>query len=121
MKLRVPHTFALLFGLIVISAAATHWIPAGSFDRVVRQGREVVDPASYHRVEASPAGVTEVFLAFPKGLLETARIVFYIFLIGGAFAVVNATGAIEAMIHGVVRACRGHGEVVIGVLDGEGA
>jgi uncharacterized ion transporter superfamily protein YfcC len=116
MKLRVPHTYALLFGLIVLAAFATHWIPAGTFDRVELQGREIVEPESFHHVEASPAGVSEVFLAFPRGLLETAHIVFYIFLIGGAFSVVNATGAIEAMIHAVVRACRGNGEAVIAVL-----
>ncbi len=116
MKLRVPHTYALLFGLIVLAAIATHWIPAGTFDRVDHQGREIVEPESFHHVEASPAGISEVFLAFPKGLLETAHIVFYIFLIGGAFSVVNATGAIEALIHGIVRACRGNGEVVIVVL-----
>jgi uncharacterized ion transporter superfamily protein YfcC len=116
MKLRVPHTYALLFGLIVLAAVATHWIPAGSFDRVEHQGRELVAPESFHRVAARPAGLTEIFLAFPKGLLETAHIVFYIFLIGGAFGVINATGAVEALIHGIVRACRGNGEVVIAVL-----
>jgi uncharacterized ion transporter superfamily protein YfcC len=116
MKLRVPHTFALLFGLIVLAAVATHFIPAGSFDRVEHEGRELVVPESYHAVAANPAGFAEVFLAFPKGLMETAHIVFYIFLIGGAFAVINATGAIEALIHGIVRACRGNGEVVIAVL-----
>lgn len=116
MKLRVPHTFALLFGLIVLAAVATHWIPSGSFDRVDHQGRELVVPESYHRVATRPAGPAEVFLAFPQGLMETAHIVFYIFLIGGAFGVINATGAIEALIHGIVRACRGNGEVVIAVL-----
>ncbi len=116
MKLRVPHTYALLFGLIVLAAAATYWIPAGTFDRVEHEGRELVEPDSFHHVEARPAGLSEIFLAFPRGLLETAHIVFYIFLIGGAFSVVNATGAIEALIHGVVRACRGNGEVVIAVL-----
>jgi uncharacterized ion transporter superfamily protein YfcC len=116
MKVRVPHTFALLFGLVVVAAIATHWIPAGSFDRFDRQGRELVDPESFHRVQANPAGITEIFLAYPRGLQETASIVFYIFLIGGAFGVVNATGAVETSIHGIVRACRGNGEVVIAVL-----
>jgi len=116
MKLRVPHTFALLFGLIVLAALATHWIPAGSFDRIQHQGRELVQPESFHPVQPRPAGLADIFLAFPRGLMETAHIVFYIFLIGGAFSVVNATGAVEALIHGVVRACRGNGELVIGVL-----
>ena len=33
MKPRVPHTFALLFGLVVVAAIATHWIPAGQYER----------------------------------------------------------------------------------------
>ena len=116
MKLRVPHTYALLFGLIVLAAVATHWIPAGSFDRVEHQGRELVEPESLPPRGGRPGGPCGGLSRLPQGLLETAHIVFYIFLIGGAFSVVNATGAIEAMIHGIVRACRGNGEVVIAVL-----
>lgn len=116
MTLRVPHTFALLFALIVLAAIATHFIPAGRFERVERGGRLIVEPGSYQRVEAAPAGPVEVFLAFPRGLEETAHIVFYIFLIGGAFGVVNATGAVEASIAAVVRLCRGRGELVIALL-----
>lgn len=116
MKLRVPHTFALLFGLVVLAAIATHWIPAGRYERRQVEGREVVEPDSFRPVAAEPAGLEEVFLAYPRGLAETAIIVFYIFIIGGAFGVVNATGAVEASIRGVVRACRGRGEVVVAVL-----
>ncbi len=116
MKLRVPHTFALLFGLVVVAAIATHWIPAGQFDRQEVDGRELVLPDSYHRVEGAPAGIAEIFLAYPRGLVETAYIVFYIFIIGGAFGVINATGAVEASIHGIVRACQGRGELIVAVL-----
>jgi len=116
MKLRVPHTYALLFGLVILAAIATQWIPAGSYERTEVEGREVVRPGSYQRVEGNPAGVAEVFLAYPRGLEATAYIVFFIFIIGGAFAVVNATGAVEASIEGIVRACRGRGEVIVGVL-----
>lgn len=67
MKLRVPHTFALLFGLIVLAAALTHVIPAGEYGRVERAGRQVVDAGSYRPVAGRPAGVGEVFLAWPRG------------------------------------------------------
>ncbi|MDH3403771.1 MAG: AbgT family transporter [Acidobacteriota bacterium] len=116
MALRVPHTFALLFGLVAVAALATHWIPAGEFERVERGGRVVVEPGSYAAVDARPAGPAAVLLAFPRGLQETAHIVFYIFIIGGAFGVVNATGAVETSIRGVVRLCGGRGELVIAVL-----
>lgn len=116
MKPRIPHTFALLFSLVVLAAIASHWIPAGRYAREMVDGREVVQPGSYQRVESDPAGVVEVFLAYPRGLEATAHIVFFIFIIGGAFGVVNATGTVEASIHEIVRACRGRGEVVVGVL-----
>jgi uncharacterized ion transporter superfamily protein YfcC len=116
MKLSVPHTFALLFGLVVLAALATHWIPAGQFERVEQEGRELVQPDSYRRVEPRPAGLADIFLAYPRGLVETASIVFYIFIIGGAFGVINSTGAVEASIRGVVKLCRGRGEIVVAVL-----
>jgi uncharacterized ion transporter superfamily protein YfcC len=103
MKTRVPHTYVLLIGLVILAALATWIIPAGSFDRVVERGREVVDPRSFHPVEARPAGLSALFLAFPRGLLEIAEIVFYIFIIGGAFGVLDKTGVIQAGIHSLVR------------------
>ena len=63
-----------------------------------------------------PAGADDVLLAFPRGLVATAPIVFFIFLLGGSFQVLQATGALDAMIAGVVAAARGRGEVVIPAL-----
>ena len=117
MKLRVPHTFVLLFALVALAAAATHLLPAGKYDRVPGPGgRLLVDPLSFQTVPAHPAGFGDVLLAYPRGLEATAQIVFYIFLIGGAFGVLNATGAIEAAIGTVVAACRGRGEIVVPLL-----
>jgi uncharacterized ion transporter superfamily protein YfcC len=103
MKIRVPHTYVLLIGLIALAAISTWIIPAGSYDRVVDNGREVVAPHSYHSVEARPAGFGALILAFPRGLLEIAQIVFYIFIIGGAFGVFNRTGVIQAGVRALVR------------------
>jgi uncharacterized ion transporter superfamily protein YfcC len=115
-KLRLPHTWALLFGLTAVAVLVTHFVPAGTYERVEVEGRSLVDPDSYQRVESNPAGLPELFLAFPRGLAATAAIVFYIFLIGGTFGVVQATGAIERGIDGVVAACRGRGEIAIPAL-----
>ena len=103
MKSRIPHTYVLLIGLMVLAALSTWIIPAGSYDRVVNEGREVLDPRSFHPVEAQPAGPGALLLAFPRGLREIAEIVFYIFIIGGAFGVLNRTGVIQAGVHALVR------------------
>lgn len=113
---RFPHTYVLLLGLIAIAAVLTHVIPAGAFERVEQGGRRLVVPGSYAVQAAHPAGIGDVFLAWPRGLKATASIVFYIFLIGGTFAVINATGAVDAAIGTVVAAGRGRGRWVLTVL-----
>jgi len=116
MKLRVPHTYVLLIGLIALASVVTWIIPAGSYDRVIERGREIVDPLSFHAVEARPAGVGALFLAFPRGLLEIAGIVFYIFIIGGAFGVLNRTGVIQAGVRAIVRRLGGRKALVVPLL-----
>lgn len=116
MKVRVPHTYVLLVGLIVLAAVATWIVPAGSYDRVVERGREIVDPLSFHLVEARPAGIGALFLAFPRGLVEIAEIVFYIFIIGGAFGVLNRTGVIQSGVRAVVRRLGGRKTLVVPLL-----
>ncbi len=116
MKLRVPHTFVLLFALVALAAVATYFLPAGEYLRTEVAGRRIVDPASYRTVMANPAGFGDILLAWPRGLLATSSIVFYIFIIGGAFGVLQATGALDALIAGVVAAARGRGEVILPAL-----
>jgi len=116
MKLRLPHTFVLLFVLTAVAATLTWVIPAGEYLRREKHGRKLVDPTTYRLVEPKPAGAGEVLLAWPRGLEATAAIVFYLFLIGGAFGVVQATGALETGIGALVRRAGGRGEVVIPLL-----
>lgn len=48
-----PHTFVVIFTLIVIAAILTYIIPAGVYERIKDPitGRMVVDPTTYHLVE----------------------------------------------------------------------
>ncbi|HEV8238247.1 MAG TPA: C4-dicarboxylate ABC transporter permease [Thermoanaerobaculia bacterium] len=116
MTRKLPHTFVLLFALTVVAAAVTWIVPAGEYARRDEAGRRLVDPLSFHYVEPHPAAAGEVLLAWPRGLEATAAIVFYLFLIGGAFGVIQATGALEAGIGSLVDRVGGRGEVVIPLL-----
>ncbi len=91
---RVPDSLVLIFGLILLAQLATYVLPAGEFER---EGRQVV-PGSYHAVEAEPLPVLTFLTAVPVGLLEAADIIFFIFIVGGVFGVLRATGAIDALI-----------------------
>ena len=116
MKTRIPHTYVLLFSLMLIAAVGTWFIPAGSYNRVIQNGRELIDPDSFHAAEGRPAGIPSVLMAFPRALAEVADIVFYIFIIGGAFGVLNRTGAIQSGIHSLVRRLGGKRTLLLVIL-----
>jgi uncharacterized ion transporter superfamily protein YfcC len=106
-----PHTFVVISSLIIGAALLTHLIPAGRYLRVVRQGREVIDPLSFQYVQPHPATLTDIILAYPRGLQVASELVFCFLIIGGALGVVTKTGVVDAMISLCVRSgvgCVGH-------------
>jgi len=115
-KFKMPHTFVLLFALAIIAGLLTYVIPAGAYDRMDLDGRTVVDPATYHTVEATPSTVFSILQAFPKGLEQAASIVFFIFIVGGAFYVVTKSGAIDVGIAAAVRKTSNKGILLIPIL-----
>jgi len=116
MKTKIPHTYVLLISLTVLAAILTWVVPAGRYERAVDRGRTIIDPASFHAVQAQPAGIFEVLLAFPKALVEVADIIFYIFIIGGTFGVLNRTGLIQGGIQALVKRIGGRQALIVPVL-----
>lgn len=104
-RLRVPHTLILLSGMIVLALVATYALPAGSFVRVQNEaGREQVVAGSYERLpEVDALPPWSALTAVPRGFAAAADIIFFIFIVGGAFAVVRATGAPDAGIAALLR------------------
>jgi uncharacterized ion transporter superfamily protein YfcC len=98
-QFKIPHTFTIVFFIVVAAAVATWIVPSGEFVREsisLPDGstKEVVVPDSYHVTESSPQ-TWEVFSAFFNGFLKTANIIVFIFIIGGAFWIFNHTKAID--------------------------
>lgn len=98
---KIPHTFALIFYIIIFAAILTWIIPGGEFDRetikVNNSNKEVIVAGSYHPVE-SKAQTWEIFSAFFKGFVDKAEIIIFIFMAGGAFMIVGKSRAIDAGI-----------------------
>lgn len=116
-KFKVPHTYVILFAMIIIMALLTYVIPAGQYQKVESaSGRMVVDPNSFAAVEANPAKPFDILKAFPKGLAAAQSIVFFIFIVGGSFNVVNQTGAIEAGITKIALSLKGKEKLMIPII-----
>ena len=75
-KFKFPHPVGLMFCIVLIVALCSYFVPAGEYARIQVDGRTVVDPNSYTRVESNPIGVMEFLLAFPTGMTAAASITF---------------------------------------------
>lgn len=95
---RIPHTYIILFSLVVLAAILTWIVPAGEFNRIEQNGRMIIEPGTYHLVESNHAKPFDIFTAIAKGLQSSSNVIFMILLSSGAFKLINSTGAIENSI-----------------------
>lgn len=114
--LKVPHTYAIILGIMVIVGIATYFIPSGQFDRVEQAGREVVVPGSYEQLDKTFLSPFDFLLAVPQGLADAVEIVFFVFLAGGSFAVIRATGAIDGAVSKLIKVMRGQERLILPAL-----
>ncbi|MBL8861581.1 MAG: YfcC family protein [Planctomycetes bacterium] len=126
MKLRAPNAFVLMV-LITLAAAVLTWLlPGGEFERSSQEipgygQKEVVVPGSFREVESVPQGPWQLLMAPLKGFHDTdgkgrdaAEVVGFVLLIGGAFGVLQATGALVAGLTWIARrAGRGAGRYAV--------
>ena len=98
---RVPHVYVMIFILLLFVALLTYVLPAGAYERYTDEtsGRTQVVAGSYTVTESSPVSPLGVLQAIPQGMTAAGSIIFFVFVIGGAFGVINATGVIELGIH----------------------
>lgn len=112
-RLVIPHTFTIIFLLIVFMAILTWIIPSGQFQRKEIDNRLVVIPNTYEHVKENPQNIDDIFRAPIDGFVDAAEIVGFVLLVGGSFGIVNKTGAIEVGINAVVKKLRGNEIIII--------
>ncbi len=101
--MKLPDTLVLLLGILLVFTVLTWIVPAGEFERTEVNGRNVVVPNSYHEIEANPANGFQFLLAPIKGFISSAQIIVFIFVVAGAFGIINKTNAINLGLQSVVE------------------
>ena len=104
---KVPHTYVIVFSIIVVAAILTWIIPPGKYieETVVVDGQEQTTLSFYYEDELpeghtldSEAQTWQVFSALFNGFVRQANIIVFILMIGGAFWIMNLTKAIDVGI-----------------------
>ena len=136
-RIKVPHVFALLTGVVFVCSLLTYVVPSGEFERETRMvggtERTVLLAGTYESIPkhvspkgvvfqdpadgfASPVSVEGFLSAIPRGMIEAADIIFFIFIIGGVFGILQETGTIPAFLHAVLEKLRGSWKLLTVVL-----
>jgi len=136
-RFQIPHVFVLLLGVIFLCSLLTWVIPSGSYDRETKviegQERTLLVPGTYTSVpkhyslegallgdeapgRASPVGLVSFLAAVPRGMESAADIIFFIFIIGGTFGILQRTGVITASIDRLLRKLGGRADALTIVL-----
>jgi len=114
---KVPHTYVIIFGIIIIAAALTWVFEPGKFIKETTEvdgteqevlkfyyKDELPDP---HRAEFKSQPQTwQVMSAIYNGFRKQSGIIVFILMIGGAFWIMNATKAIDVGILAFLKSMR---------------
>jgi uncharacterized ion transporter superfamily protein YfcC len=115
--------YIIIVALLVLVTVATHFVPAGLYDRADKVNPEtgatmnVIVPDSFRYVAPNPQGVLDLVIApvkslYYKGLIATYIVVFII-LLGGSFMAMRRTGALDAGILQFIKRYEGREKYVI--------
>ena len=108
---RIPHTFTIVFFLILFAALLTYIIPGGEFVRETvnvenadgtLSSREVVQNGSFHYVDRQPQ-TWQIFSSLFSGFCDKADIIIFILMVGGAFWILNNSHAIDIGVMAFLR------------------
>ena len=108
----MPTAYTILFLLLILVAAATWVIPAGSYD----YADGVPIAGTYHAVEQNPQGPGDVLRAAFSGFYDAVDVCVFILMVGGFLGVVMKTGAVDAGVADIIRRLGGREKWLIPIL-----
>jgi uncharacterized ion transporter superfamily protein YfcC len=103
---KIPHTYVIIFTIILIAAAFTWFVPGGSFQREMIKTSagqsEVIKADSFTYSENVPQ-TWQIFSAFYKGFVRSPKIIVFILILGGAFWLLNESRAIDMGVYAFLK------------------
>lgn len=111
---KVPHSYVIIFMLLIVVSVMTYLIPANEYDRIeTAAGNTTVVVESYHAVESNPVPIWEIPNYIMNGLMEQSDIIFPLLVIGGCLEVILSTGMFHAYCSKLAMKCKGKEKLFI--------
>ncbi len=115
---KMPHTFVIIFTIILVAVAFTWLIPAGEYARFENaQGIKVIDPAQFNSLPRTPVNPLLITTYIVSAFIKNADLIMVILFSGGAFHMLTQTGALQAVIAKLARRFSNHIAIFIPILS----
>lgn len=101
-KLKSPDALVVVTFFLLLFVGLTWVVPAGEYEREVINNRTMVIPGTYAPAEQNPQGIADFLMAPLSGIVSAAHIVGFVLLVGGAFSIVSATGALDSALQRIL-------------------
>ncbi len=98
-----PDAIVIISAVLLLFVVLTWIVPSGEYARQVIDDKTVVVAGTYQSLEANPQGVGDLLMAPIKGIVGAAHIIAFVLLVGGAFSILSATGALDAGLGSVLK------------------
>jgi uncharacterized ion transporter superfamily protein YfcC len=115
-------SFIILFFIMLVAGVLTRIVPAGAYTRTRMEGREVIDANSFSLLPRPDYPIWRWFtapvevLSSPDGLTVSVIIVFLL-MIGAAFAVLDGSGILRAVIAKIVSRFGEHKYLLLALIS----
>lgn len=101
-KLKSPDALVVVSAFLLLIVILTWVLPAGEYERKLVDDRVMVVPGTYEQAEQNPQGLGELLTAPIRGFISAAQIIGFVLFVGGAFAMVSATGALDSALQRIL-------------------
>ncbi|MBA4420376.1 MAG: hypothetical protein C0391_04440 [Anaerolinea sp.] len=115
-------SFIILLIIMILAGVLTLVVPTGNYTRVAMEGREVIDPASFTLQPKLDYPIWRWFIApfevlgGPDGLTIIVIIIFLL-MVGAAFAVLDGSGILRAVIANIVARFGGRKYLLLAIIS----
>ncbi|MEA4865264.1 MAG: YfcC family protein [Sphaerochaeta sp.] len=112
-KREFPNVYVILFVICVFAALMTWIIPAGTFDRVSKNGVSSVVAGSFHLTESHQQGLWAIFMAIVAGFKAQASLIIMVLFVGAAVYYLQETKSLATAFKQMANSVKGHEEIAI--------
>ncbi|WP_026703131.1 YfcC family protein [Salibacterium aidingense] len=115
-RIGMPDAFVILFSLLLLAWVGSYLIPSGEFERTSGDVETVI-PGSFHFVDSANLGIMDLFLAIQNGIIDTAHLISLVLIMGGAIAVIESSGTINAGVKVLVNKTRNQTYLLVAAVS----